>query len=85
MILESSPYKGESDELFSVCISNNNKFFATGGMLGIVRIYDYNTGQFITQCKAHSNSIMSVKFSPDDKQLVSAGTDGLVAIWNVFL
>jgi WD40 repeat protein len=54
-------------------------------MLGIVRIYDYNTGQFITQCKAHSNSIMSVKFSPDDKQLVSAGTDGLVAIWNVFL
>ncbi len=29
--LESSPYKGETDELFSIAISHNNKFFATGG------------------------------------------------------
>jgi len=83
--LESSPYKGESDELLSVCVSNNNKYFATGGMLGIVRIYDFASGQFITECRAHSSTITSVKFSPDDKQIVSAGRDGLVVVWNFFI
>lgn len=53
--------------------------------MGIVRIYDYGSGAFITECRAHSNSITSVKFSPDDKQIVSTGRDGLVAVWNYFL
>jgi len=35
--------------------------------MGIVRIYDFTNYQFITECRAHSNSITSVKFSPDDK------------------
>lgn len=67
VILESSPYKGESDELISISISHNNKYFVTGGMLGIVRVYDFSNGNFITECRAHSSVITSVKFSPDDK------------------
>ncbi len=85
VMLESSPYKGESDELLSISISHNNKFFATGGMLGIVRIYDFTTGQFVTECRAHSSTITCVKFSPDDKQIISTGRDGLVVVWNFFL
>lgn len=84
-LLESSPYKGETDELMSISISGNNRFFATGGQLGVVRIYDFATGTFITECRAHSSSITCVKFSPDDKQLVSTGRDGLVIVWNFFL
>jgi len=53
--------------------------------MGIVRIYDYQTGGFVTDCRAHSNSILSLRFSPDGKQIVSTGQDGLIAIWNVFL
>ena len=83
--LESSPYKGESDELFSVSISHNNKFFVTGGQLGIVRVYEFSSGKFIAECKAHSNAITSVRFAPDDKQIISTGRDGLVIMWNVFL
>ena len=67
VILESSPYRGESDELISIAVSHNNKYFVTGGQLGIVRIYDFATGAFITECRAHSNTITSVRFSPDDK------------------
>ncbi len=84
-ILESSPYKGESDELLSVCISHNNAFFVTGGMLGIVRVYDFNSGQFVTECRGHSSAITKVRFSPDDKQILSTGRDGLVIVWNAFL
>lgn len=53
--------------------------------MGIVRIYDYATGQFLTDARAHSGAIFSLKFSPDGKQIVSTGQDGLVAIWNVFM
>jgi WD40 repeat protein len=84
-VLESSPYRGESDELLSICISHNNKYFVTGGQLGIVRIYDFSNGSFIAECKAHSSTITCVKFSPDDKQVVSTGRDGLVVVWNFFL
>jgi len=85
VVLESSPYRGESDELISICVSNNNKYFVTGGQLGIVRIYDFSSGDFITECRAHSNNITSVRFSPDDKQIISTGRDGLVVVWNFFL
>lgn len=44
IILESSPYRGESDELTSISISRSNKYFVTGGQLGIVRIYDFASG-----------------------------------------
>jgi WD40 repeat protein len=30
-VLESSPYRGETDELNSIAISNSNKYFAVGG------------------------------------------------------
>lgn len=84
-VLDSSPFKGESEELNSIAISYSNKYFAVGGALGVVRIYEFSSGQFIHECKAHSSAILSVAFSPDDRQLISTGKDGLIAIWNLYL
>ena len=83
--LESSPNPAESEELMSVAIQSTGNLFATGGHNGVVRIYDLATTQFLTDCRAHSSAIMSIQFSPDGKQIVSTGMDGLVAIWNVFM
>jgi guanine nucleotide-binding protein subunit beta-2-like 1 protein len=84
-VLESSPYKGESEELHAIAISNSNKYFAVGGAMGVLRIYDFSSGQFIFECRAHSGAIVSVSFSPDDRQIISTGRDGLIAVWNIFL
>jgi len=84
-VLESSPYRGETDELNTISISNSNKYFAVGGMSGVVRIYDFSQGNFIAECKAHSRAISSIAFSGDDRQVISTGKDGLIAVWNVFL
>ena len=84
-ILESSPYKGETDELNSVAISNSNKYFAVGGATGVLRVYNFSNGQFIIDCRAHSGPITAVAFSGDDKQVISTGRDGLIAIWNIYL
>lgn len=85
VVLESSPYRGESDELNSVAISNNNKYFAVGGLSGVLRLFEFSSGKFIIDCKAHSGPITCVAFSSDDKQIVSTGKDGLIAVWNVYL
>lgn len=53
--------------------------------MGVLRIYDFSSGQFIHECRAHSGQIVSATFSPDDKQIISGGRDGLVSIWNIFL
>ena len=84
-VLESSPYRGETDELNSIAISHSNKYFAVGGQSGVLRLYDFSAGQFIVECKAHSSAITEVNFSADDRQVISTGRDGLIAIWNIFL
>lgn len=66
-MFDSSPRISDSDELLSVCISNSNKYFVTGGMLGIVRVYEFSSGKFICECRAHSSTITKVSFAPDDK------------------
>lgn len=53
--------------------------------MGVVRIYEFSTGKFVFECKAHSNAVTCVCFSSDDKQVISTGKDGLIAIWNLFL
>jgi len=68
-----------------VSISGSNKYFAVGGAAGIVRLFEFSTGKFIADCKAHSGAITAVAFSADDRQIVSTGRDGLIAIWNVYL
>lgn len=84
-LLESSPYRGETDELNSITISHSNKYFAVGGQSGVVRLYDFSSGNFIAECKAHSRAITAIDFSADDRQVISTGKDGLIAIWNIFL
>lgn len=32
----------------------------------------------------HSGTITEVRYSPDDKQLVSVGQDGCVLVWNMY-
>jgi len=42
--IDSSPNPGESDELFAITVQNSGKLFATGGSMGVVRIYDMASG-----------------------------------------
>ena len=64
--------------------SHNGKFLVTGGTAGVVRLWDYDSAQLLSSGTGHSGTIMSLKFSPDDRQVVSVGDDGNVFIWNIF-
>jgi WD40 repeat protein len=83
-VINSSSNPGENDELFSIDISKDGQLFATGGSLGVLRIWSYSEGVCLVEHSGHSNTITCVKFTPDSKQLVTTGRDGLVLVWNIF-
>lgn len=83
-IINSSSNPGESDELFSIDVSRDGQLLATGGSLGVLRIWSYSEGVCLVEHSGHSNTITCVKFTPDSKQLVTTGRDGLVLVWNIF-
>lgn len=42
-VINAAPTPTEVDELYGVSISKTGKFFATGGVQGIVRAWDYES------------------------------------------
>lgn len=84
-VIATSPIPGEDDELQSISLSKDNKYFTTGGTLGVVRVWDATSQKVIGEAKAHSGCCTSTVFAPDQKQIVSTGTDGLTMIWNLFM
>lgn len=78
-----NPKKG--DECFALSISHDGKYFATGGSEQIVRLWDMGTGKILSEGSGHSGCINSISFSADDKQMVSAGRDGSILLWNLYL
>ncbi len=80
--------------LFTVEYSSDGKKFATAGKDFAVRIYDEATktltstmeGGYHAITKGHSNRVFSLKFAPDDDNLViSGGWDNTVQVWDLRL
>ena len=67
-----------------LCLSHDNSLIATGGADERVRLWTYPDGQPLAVGEGHSGRIVDVKFSPDDKQLISVGADGNIFVYNVF-
>jgi WD40 repeat protein len=63
--------------------SNNGKFFATGGSDRIVRLWDTQTFQIISEFKTHHDRVQAIDFSLDDKTLISGSSDNTLAFWKI--
>eukprot|EP01001_Neometanema_parovale_P009820 NODE_605_length_2257_cov_149.870197_g575_i0.p1 GENE.NODE_605_length_2257_cov_149.870197_g575_i0~~NODE_605_length_2257_cov_149.870197_g575_i0.p1 ORF type:complete len:662 (-),score=116.64 NODE_605_length_2257_cov_149.870197_g575_i0:169-2154(-) len=70
----------------TVCVSPSGNFLACGTSDGSLQLYDLTVQQprILGQVQCHSNDILSVKWSPDERQLVTAGNDSAMCIWNVY-
>lgn len=47
-----------------------------------VDVWDAATGKTITSYDGHKSTILSLAWSSDSKRIASAGTDGLLTVWN---
>lgn len=74
------------EEMMAVDINSDGRYVATGGAGLLVKLWDQrNMGQGpVAVGRGHSRDIKSLKFSRDDKQLVSVAVDHSILVWNIY-
>ncbi|MEN8175550.1 MAG: hypothetical protein ABFS23_07290, partial [Pseudomonadota bacterium] len=65
----------------ALAISQDSKTLVSGGWSGFVRLWDLKSGRGLGKWQAHSDSVNGIYFL-DDERFLTAGYDGLIAIWN---
>ena len=66
-----------------MCISPDGRLVAAGSLDFIVYIWDFQSGQLLSQLKAHRGSVYSVVFTPDGYGLISGSLDNAIKYWDV--
>mmetsp|Transcript_44839 Transcript_44839/g.80343 ORF Transcript_44839/g.80343 Transcript_44839/m.80343 type:complete len:658 (-) Transcript_44839:933-2906(-) len=70
----------------TVAVSPSGTHMACGNAEGKLHLYDLRQSppRLLGQAWLHSNDIMCLKWSPDGKQLITAGHDSALCIWNFY-
>jgi WD40 repeat protein len=72
----------EKAAIHSVAYSRQGDVMAIGSGL-MARLFDPKTGELRREFNAHQQTVNGVAFTPDGKQLATAGADGRVKLWDV--
>src|SRR5262245_6418242 len=89
--------KGHTDQVFCAAITKDGKFIASGGSDRKIKLWDAASGVVIREFpnlnikgepgQSHPGGVYQLRFTPDEKYLVSAGpaprNSGYVAVWTV--
>jgi WD40 repeat protein len=79
---------GFAERVVTLAFSNDGKLLATGGgapsLEGELKIFDVASGKMLQNVQnSHSDTVLGVTFSPDDKMIASCGADKFVKVFNV--
>ena len=66
---------------FSPC----SNYLAVVSQDGYLRVFNYNSMEFLGSMKSYFGGLLCVCWSPDSKYLVVGGEDDLVTVWSNFL
>jgi WD40 repeat protein len=78
------PLSVDTDHVFSVAVSPDDKMLASGAYNGSIILWDMETRQSIGQpLTTHKGRVNSLAFSPDGRMLASGSDDSTIILWNV--
>ena len=72
----------ETGEINALCVSDTGDYFVSGGQDKTVNVWDYDEGICYFKGIGHSGDIMKIVVSPDQKTMVSVGTEGAIFVWH---
>ena len=73
--------KGHVGPIYSVAISSDSQFMATGGIDLNIVVWDLLSGEKHLDLRGHTDSITGLSFGPD--RIVSADREGSMRLWRV--
>ena len=74
---------GHTHWVFSLAFSPDGKSLVSGGVDGIINLWDAHTGEHKKTLTGHTAWVRSIAFNPDGKTFVSGSDDGTVLLWKI--
>jgi small GTP-binding protein len=74
--------EGQQGWIFSVAVSPDGTWSASGSTDKTIKIWDFRTGACRATLKGHTDDVTSVAITPDGRQILSASDDRSVRIWD---
>ncbi|TWU65993.1 serine/threonine-protein kinase [Crateriforma conspicua] len=63
--------------------SRNDRFLATSGIDGYVKIWNSETWELVRQFGGHLGKVHDTAWSPDGNRLAASGADGQIIVWSM--
>lgn len=74
---------GGEGSMTSLEIENTGEFFVSGSADKLVKVWHYDDGVPIAVGSGHSGQVNAIKISPDQKSIVSVGSNGEIIFWEM--
>ena len=70
-------------EINALAITAEGEHFVSAGEDKVVKLWDYDEGINYYSGIGHSGAVTKIAISPNQKYIVTAGTEGAIFIWHV--
>ena len=68
-----------------IAVSPSGRYVAFAGDDCLLKILEVATDAVLSIGQAHSASVTSVMWTPDERQVISGGEDTCLCVWNFYL
>ena len=80
---ESRRLVGHEDVVYSISISPDGKYAASGDRSSLVIVWDLESGEILHRLAGHTQTVWSVAFSPSGNTLLSGSADLSLIVWDI--
>jgi WD40 repeat protein len=75
-------FTGHAGTVYALAMHPAGRLLASGGKDGVIRLWDYATGEELLTLTGHLDYVHDLAFTPDGTTLVSGSGDGTARLWS---